>query len=423
MPSNDLPPSKAAASSNGADFSRRSVLAGLAASGAAGLAPLTASAADLAPPAGVKDWLLAEGQPPIVIPLDYLGLHSDHGVSHKAPPPTYPYDAIRSHDVDDGHEQTSTQWIDIEVRPGVYDWRMTDAWFDTHKDKTRIWVLFGTPAFYQKYPGEPFPYPQHPGGNSPPRDPKDAAKFVAALLQRHPGKVDFLEIWNEPNFGQGTDPLKTRWLPNKDDPAWFSGTASDLAEMARAVKAALPKDVKLMAGAWAWLAQKTQLNPQNSVLRFADAPDGAGGTGRDHVDAISVHLYTHYNDPNSRIEEIRTYESLFEQAGYSKSLPRYATEVGAWYPNVYTKTTPPLEQKVREIKRFCMIPAAMGYAGIYLYKHSDLVSLGDPAKVPEISAAIGEMRNGLRGKTLLRAAELEDGTIWMAFSDGSQLRA
>ena len=407
----------------GLDVSRRHVLAGLAATGAAAMAATGTEAATVNPPAGVKDWLLAEGQSPITIPLDYLGIHSDHGVSPRVKAPTYPYDAIRSHDVDNGNDEPATQWADIEKRPGIFDWRGPDAWFNTHKDKTRIWVLFGTPQFYQKYPGEPFPYPTHPGGASPPRDPNDAAKFVKAVLDRYPGKVHFLEIWNEPNFGQGTDPHLTRWQPNKDNPAWFSGTASEMAEMARAVKAVLPKDVKLMAGAWAWQAQADQLNPQNAVLRFSAAPDGAGGIGRDHVDVISTHLYTYHNDPNARIEEIRSYERLFDQAGYPKTMLRYATEAGAWYPGVYTETTPPVPQKVIEIKRFCMIPAAMGYAGVYLYKHSNLVSLGDPAKVPEISAAIGEMRNGLRGKTLLRAALLEDDTIWMSFSDGTQLRA
>jgi len=158
-------------------------------------------------------------------------------------------------------------------------------------------------------------------------------------------------------------------------------------------------------------------------LRFAAAPDGAGGIGRDHVQAISVHLYTYNNDPNLRIEELRSYERLFDQCGYAKDLPRYVTEVGAWYPEQFTEATPPMADKVRDIKRWCMIPAALRHRGVYLYKHSNLVTLGDPAHVPEIAAAIGEMRNGLRGKTLRRAALLDDDTIWLSFSDGSELRA
>ena len=405
-----------------AGLSRRQVLNGLTIAGATALTPNLANAAPV-PPAPVKSWLIGDGAAPFEIPLDYLGLHSDHGVSHKAPPPTYPYDAIRSHDVDNGNEETATQWADIEVKPGVYDWRLTDIWFATHANKTRIWVLFGCPKFYQKYPNEPFSYPTLLGGASPPRDPQTAANFLTALFKRYPGKIDFLEIWNEPNFGAGTDPFKDRWLPTMSQPGWFTGTANELAVLARVVKKVLPPEVKLMAAGWAWQAQADQLNPENAVLRFANAPDGAGGFGRDHVQALSVHLYTYHNDPNARIEEIASYERLFDQCGYAKTLPRYATEAGAWYPGVFKQDSPPMADKVRDVKRWCMIPAASRYRGVYLYKHSDMVPLGDPAHNPEIGAAIGEMRNGLRGKTLVRAAVLNDDTIWFAFADGTELRA
>src|SRR5262245_3242950 len=116
-------------SASAAAASRRQIIAGLGAIGASGLAlrPGAACAA-ASPPAGVKQWLMQPGGAGATIPLDYLGLHSDHGVSRKAPAPTYPYDAIRSHDVDNGHDLPATQWADIEKAPGVYDWRLADRW-------------------------------------------------------------------------------------------------------------------------------------------------------------------------------------------------------------------------------------------------------------------------------------------------------
>ena len=185
-----------------AGTSRRQVVAGLGAVSAGGLVlrPGMAAAAGQ-PPSRVKQWLIKSGSEGAKVPLDYLGLHSDHGVSRKAPAPTYPYDAIRSHDVDNGHDLPATQWADIEKKPGVYDWRMVDKWFETHPKKTRIWVLFGTPRFYQKYPNERFVFPHLPGGGSPPKDPQVAANFIKALLARYPGQIQFVEIWNEPNFG------------------------------------------------------------------------------------------------------------------------------------------------------------------------------------------------------------------------------
>lgn len=404
--------------------SRRQIIAGLGAIGAAGLAlrPGVAWAA-ASPPAGVKQWLMEPGSAGALVPLDYLGLHSDHGVSQKAPAPTYPYDAIRSHDVDNGHDLPATQWADIEKAPGVYDWRLTDKWIETHPDKTRIWVLFGTPRFYQKHPGERFVFPHLPGGGSPPRDPRAAASFIRALLERYPGKIQFVEIWNEPNFGPGTDPERDRWTPSLPEAGWFTGSASDLAELARVVKAVLPPAVKLMAAGWAWQAKDDQLTPSNSVLRFAEAPDRAGGFGRDHVDALSVHLYTYDFNPNPTIAELRSYERLFDRCGYARSLPRYVTESGAWYPGVFSPDRPSRADKARIVKRWCMIPAMLGYRGVYLYKHSELNTLGDPARVPEISAAIAEMRDGLRGKTMAAAALLDDDTLWMSFSDDTELRA
>jgi hypothetical protein len=408
--------------STAATASRRQVVAGLGAVGATGLIhqPGAAQAAR-EPPSGAKQWFVASGSKGNKVPLDYLGLHSDHGVSQKAPAPAYPYDAIRSHDVDNGHDLPATQWADIEKTPGVYDWRLTDKWVETHPNKTRVWVLFGTPSFYQKYPNERFVFPHLPGGGSPPKDPRVAATFIKTLLDRYPGAIQFVEIWNEPNFGPGTDPEKDRWTPDINEPGWFTGSASDLAELARVVKSVLPSGVKLMAAGWAWQAKDDQLTPANSVLRFAQAPDRAGGIGRDHVDALSVHLYTYDFNPNPTIGELQSYEKLFDQCSYPKSLPRYVTETGAWYPGVFTADNPSPSDKARIVKRWCMIPALFGYRGVYLYKHSDLETLGDPAKVPPISAAIAEMRERLRGKTIRAAALLDDDTLWMSFSDGTEL--
>ena len=90
---------------------------------------------------------------------------------------------------------------------------------------------------------------------------------------------------------------------------------------ARAVKAVLPDNVKLMASGWTWQTRQDQLGPKNSFLRFAAASDGAGGTGRDHVQAISIHLYTHHFDPNSRIPELRRYASLIARAAGDGAAP------------------------------------------------------------------------------------------------------
>ncbi len=338
--------------------SRRRVLeAGALA--AAGLWP-TALSAQAPPAPPVRDWLRRATDPPFRVPLDYVGLHSNHGLGASVPPPAYAYDAIRSHDTDDAEEFPALQWSRIETQLGVYDWRGVDAWIRAHPGRTRIFVLLGCPVFYQKYPGEPWRHPYLPGGSSPPRDPVVAASFIRALLARHSGQIQFVEIWNEPNFGPGSGGFEGRWLPTMPEAGFFTGTAGDLAALARVVRGVLPAGVKLMAGAWE--SQAHGSTPANSLIRFSLAPDGAGGRGRDHVDALSVHAYTYKNDPNSMLHELRSYRQRFTDAGYRAGLPVYVTECGAEAPEAWSLSRPPLVQKIRTLQRWLMIPAALGYS-------------------------------------------------------------
>lgn len=399
-----------------ASIDRRALMAGMAVAALALPPPVLA-----APPDRVVDWLRREADGPFRIPDDYVGLHSDHGMGKPVPTPDYPYDAIRSHDTDDAEDWPATQWARIEREPGRYDWSAVDRWIGAHPGRTRVWVLFGCPAFYQKYPGEPWRYPYLPGGGSPPRDPAVAAAFIRALLTRHPEAFHFIEIWNEPNFGPRRGGANGRWPIYSRVPGFFTGTAADLAELARVVKGALPRGVKLMAAGWE--SQAREGGPGNSLIRFSLAPDGAGGIGRDHVDAMTVHAYTFNNDPNSMIEELRSYRKRFAEAGYAPDLPAYVTEVGAEAPIVWTRDNPVIADKIRNVKRWLLIPAALGFSGVFLYKHSNLPTLGDPARDPSIGRAIGEIRNAVRGRTVERAAVLADGSIWLSFADGATVRA
>ena len=128
-------------------------------------------------------------------------------------------------------------------------------------------------------------------------------------------------------------------------------------------------------------------------------------------------------NPNTIVRELVGYEACFDKAGYPKSMPRYLTEVGVERPKFWTADSPPMADKIRTIQRWCLAPAAMGYQGVYLYKHALMRTLGDPARTPEIAKAIGDLRNGLRGREVLQGAELQDGTIWIRFGDGGEMRA
>ena len=373
-------------------------------------------------PTGAREWMLKPTDPPIDIPMDFMGLHSDHGVDGTTPAPDYEYDGVRSHDTADKRAYPCLQWALIETKPGEYDWTHVDEWIAANPNKTRIFVLFGCPTFYQKYPNEPWRYPYLPGGGSPPKDPQDAARFVAALLERHGTEIDYVELWNEPNFHwTGESLTEDRWLPKHKDAGFFTGTAADLAGMAAALRPLMTAKTKLLMGSWE--GQSGSDSMTSSLLRYAAAPDGRGGTGLRHVQAISVHCYIYENDPNKLIQELRDYNARFKQAGYPDSMPRLVSEIGAEAPGFWTEDYPSMTAKIRNVKRWCMIPAALGYQAVYLYKHSKMRTLGAPADSPEIGQAISEMRNSLRGQRIRAAAELRDDTIWLQFEDGKTLRA
>ena len=118
-----------------------------------------------------------------------------------------------------------------------------------------------------------------------------------------------------------------------------------------------------------------------------------------------------------------SYRQRFTDAGYQAGLPVYVTECGAEAPEAWSLSRPPLVQKIRTLQRWLMIPAALGYSGLYLYKHSVMRTLGDPAAMPVLGEAITATRNALRGRSLTAAAVLADETIWTTFSDGTSLVA
>ena len=389
---------------------------------AAGTLLLTSCKAPADTPAPARTWLRKPDEKPFQIPNDFLGIHTDHGMGGPSPAPSYRYGAVRSINANDERAFPITQWALIELKDNEFDWSPVEKWLAANPGKTKIFNLFGCPTFHQKFPKEPWAFPYLQGGGSPPKDPALAARFIKALLAKFPGEIQFIELWNEPNFGWDNDDLlKARWGPTKGLPAFFTGSPADLAGMARAVREVLPKEVLLMSSGWE--GQGNFDSSKNSLLRFSKAPDGRGRTGKDHVQALSVHSYTYENDPNKLVNELLGYRERFEEAGYDPSLPRFLTEVGAEAPGAWNKDTPSMTQKTTAIRRWCMIPAALGYSGVYLYKHSVLETLGDPAANPEISKAIDDIYEQLSGKRIKAAAELKDDTIWLQFDDDSELRA
>jgi hypothetical protein len=79
-------------------------------------------------------------------------------------------------------------WSRIESKPGVYDWQAYDTLVDTCRAHGLL--LFGNLAY-----GPSFHDPRTPEGV------EAYCAFAREVVKRYRGKVDFWQIWNEPNGG------------------------------------------------------------------------------------------------------------------------------------------------------------------------------------------------------------------------------
>jgi len=176
---------------------------------------------------------------------------------------------------------SEVKWSDINTAPGVYDWTNLDKWlsFTAANGQTVLYTFYFTPSWASQCPSctcnsgnEP------PGGCYPPNDlnsdgtgtDQHVKDFITALMQHEgPGKIQYIEIWNEPNI-----------------PAEYGGTVAQLVSMAR--------DVRQIAQSY---------DPNIKITSPPETGDGKGATkmlylgaflsagGGQYVDVIGLHGY------------------------------------------------------------------------------------------------------------------------------------
>src|SRR5690606_34416720 len=86
------------------------------------------------------------------------------------------------------------RWDAIEAQPGQYDWSQWDAIItalEEYPDLKIVAVLVNSPAW------------AHDAAltvTAPPTDPADFAVFAAAFATRYADRIDYYQIWDEPNL-------------------------------------------------------------------------------------------------------------------------------------------------------------------------------------------------------------------------------
>lgn len=99
------------------------------------------------------------------------------------------------------HDQLGMNWVKAQIQwwlvepdPGMAEgqWFFYDAVIDeAHNKGLRLMLsIVGAPAWTRAAGGE----------NGPPDDYNEYARFLSDLIDRHPGKIDAIEVWNEENL-------------------------------------------------------------------------------------------------------------------------------------------------------------------------------------------------------------------------------
>ena len=87
------------------------------------------------------------------------------------------------------------RWEDIEPEQGVYDWGALDSYLPAaQRQNLNVLISVVTAPAWAREEGADLTK------HGPPADPQLYADFIAAILDRYPGMVHAIEVWNEQNL-------------------------------------------------------------------------------------------------------------------------------------------------------------------------------------------------------------------------------
>jgi hypothetical protein len=321
---------------------------------------------------------------PLTVHPRFAGMH------YHAQRPTVTYSVARNVDL------PGCMWRSIaSAGRGAYDWTALDAFVADAAANRRdvIFNFVGTPAWASARPTEPGHF--GPGSDAEPAAVSDIGAFAAAVCARYVAlgtPISAFEIWNEPKYANGGGLVQGNY---------FTGTPAALAGMARAVyqavKAVDPNALVLSPAPtgleFAWTAGDA--SGTDRLDQFLGAPDGSGGSGRDWVDAIAFHAYSHDGTNNlfaipQMVANVRDCMALHGLAGR----PIWITETSAITPALDTFVA---QHQEDYIARTLLLALGCGVERVVWYAWDD--PLGFSAQ-PAVAARWNALVAQLAGATL-----------------------
>ncbi len=208
------------------------------------------------------------------------------------------------------------QWSSINTSPGVYDWGYFDRWMARASEygQTVLYTVYATPTWASSCPtcvcnqGNGAPgscYPPNDLNSDGTGSDKHLKDFVTALMQHvGPGKIQVLEVWNEPNI-----------------PSEWGGTTQQLVSMARDIRSvALSYDANIKISSPA----ETGDGKNNLNMLWLNSYLAAGGGA--YLDIIGLHGYVW--NPEDIVARVSATTADMQQYGQA-SKPIWVTE-GSW---------------------------------------------------------------------------------------------
>lgn len=363
---------------------------------------------------------------PIVVPADFLGIHShrwplgtapDYTIS---PAPTYlSYKNYRTHD-------GGVFWRECNPSSNTYDWTRLDAIITAHRSvgATVTYTLHGTPEWAATTEGKLHNDPYGaPGGSDRPESLSSLETFTQELVTRYNavggtwrvanptlGKgIAYLECWNEPEFkavGQETY-ASNRFF-------WRSAEAMvDMCKTIRTAAKAIDADILILSPGFTLWSGSISLE----ALPFLTGTGTVTGvTGASAIDGFGVHPYTH--DYISIVENpsngIIACKAVLATAGIP-NMPIYHNEYGvdSWEsPALATFLALPATYRRARIARTAVMSAIYGIKAFTCYGYDHSMKLwGD--SLTDTNGVIAGFNDAsiVCGKTLTNAYYLSDGRI------------
>jgi polysaccharide biosynthesis protein PslG len=102
---------------------------------------------------------------------------------------------VAANQLDVNWVKQQVRWEDLEPERDSYDWFYTDVYLPAaHERGLKVLISVVTAPEWAREPGVDLTK------HGPPADPQDYAEFVVELVERYPGMIHAIEVWNEQNL-------------------------------------------------------------------------------------------------------------------------------------------------------------------------------------------------------------------------------